>query len=1173
MKHSVHIFLSKASEEVLLDLRTYVAKYADNDLGSYFRGLLCTFNEKKKTLQIQRAIIKPDENLTFTSNIDQQWESMLVDEVNIPEKELQDQLTAYIQDIWTQTLNLNYTGNENLQIYFHIPLFESDSWKLAERMLAIIHTIKNDIDIDIIGYWCDLSDVFNVNEKVSVLKDIATKTRNAIVAYRKKNDFVKHFVLIQNCNENGLSLSLSRDTFGRLLGEFALMGIENYDSVFEYTGTKELQTMGMSMLNLDAYYFIQYMLQCAFLRIIKQENVQCDHVELTEAAKFIDDILKDWVHLKSDFFNQVFESLAIQGYDVNAIMPLVNPKIADKFTELYKLLTDKIINNNEFSLPQKKAMLSALLCDDDELFLYDTLNSSEQLVLMDLERESLQFFIDENNKVATADPEKPKPFILPPYKEGTATARLVTDDIKKIRYEQRNLIAAIRRVEDELEKVKNSILQHEERSKCLIHGGKIVYKDKTYHLFTDKDIVKLDEDYVPKQKASESSVDLTSGFTTIRSQGQQGSCLSHSLVAVMEYFMKQNNVPSPDLSEQFLYYNARKEANMENENAGTNVVASVATLIRDGICSEEMWPYTEEALYVEPSKEAYDDAQLRKVVKAYNVPNDIETIKAVLAEGYPVVFAVRLFNSFTDGLNGFIPMPSKEDLQSERDDQHSLHAMVLCGFNEENKVFKVRNSWGTDFGDNGYCYLPYQYFEQYVVPMSTVITQMDLAIKGEKEAQIIHTQYEIHLTDRKQLNFSESDMVIQYELRRRFLEREQQRLAQYRDENDKLVDYYESLKIPLKSHENHDKIRDANIDRLNKLIADTQKEVADFVPKLSETIKAFKFRTFWTSLIAGLASILFAVLLILSYRKDWVRFMPESVVLTGWRWFLFICLCIGILFLIIYLIVRIHKRITKEIMGKRHQDELNRQIIEYQDEIDKLPLKMNLAGSLLEKFFDLTEKMLERNDGTAHFLMNLKTWQEQAQAEHQQMLAKRREDDATVQDETPHCAVFVSLLHNPVLETYFEQFGEKIVGDLKLSTYLETYKASEEGIIDVQQSLKKDIVQRLKSRIEEFILSTYLSNIGKDSIYKYLPNDFANLKELLKDLERRSKLFAHIALNEVPKMKQEIFVRLTDPNQDAQIKGQITATLGDGIEVCPIASPSKMVFLRMMDINLSDLVE
>jgi C1A family cysteine protease len=35
--------------------------------------------------------------------------------------------------------------------------------------------------------------------------------------------------------------------------------------------------------------------------------------------------------------------------------------------------------------------------------------------------------------------------------------------------------------------------------------------------------------------------------------------------------------------------------------------------------------------------------------------------------------------------------------------------MLCVGYSDPDRVFIVRNSWGSDWGDKGYCYIPYDY--------------------------------------------------------------------------------------------------------------------------------------------------------------------------------------------------------------------------------------------------------------------------------------------------------------------------------------------------------------------------------------------------------------------------------------------------------------------------------
>ena len=37
------------------------------------------------------------------------------------------------------------------------------------------------------------------------------------------------------------------------------------------------------------------------------------------------------------------------------------------------------------------------------------------------------------------------------------------------------------------------------------------------------------------------------------------------------------------------------------------------------------------------------------------------------------------------------------------------HAVMAVGYNDDKKVIIVRNSWGVNWGDNGYFYMPYAF--------------------------------------------------------------------------------------------------------------------------------------------------------------------------------------------------------------------------------------------------------------------------------------------------------------------------------------------------------------------------------------------------------------------------------------------------------------------------------
>merc|ERR1719221_2391022 len=109
-----------------------------------------------------------------------------------------------------------------------------------------------------------------------------------------------------------------------------------------------------------------------------------------------------------------------------------------------------------------------------------------------------------------------------------------------------------------------------------------------------------------------------------------------------------------------------------------------------------MWPYHEESFTNRPSSRCYEAALNNRVKEYGRVEQNLEEMKACLAEGYPFVFGFAVFSSFMSAevaRTGVMPFPqSWEQFLGG-------HAVQACGYDEERRVFIVRNSWGESWGD------------------------------------------------------------------------------------------------------------------------------------------------------------------------------------------------------------------------------------------------------------------------------------------------------------------------------------------------------------------------------------------------------------------------------------------------------------------------------------------
>ena len=76
-----------------------------------------------------------------------------------------------------------------------------------------------------------------------------------------------------------------------------------------------------------------------------------------------------------------------------------------------------------------------------------------------------------------------------------------------------------------------------------------------------------------------------------------------------------------------------------------------------------------------------------------------DDVKKVLSAGCPVHLAMNTGTSFSDvGRDGVF------NAAEPASGRHGRHAMLLVGYT--GNYYIVKNSWGADWGDQGYCYVP-----------------------------------------------------------------------------------------------------------------------------------------------------------------------------------------------------------------------------------------------------------------------------------------------------------------------------------------------------------------------------------------------------------------------------------------------------------------------------------
>ena len=200
-----------------------------------------------------------------------------------------------------------------------------------------------------------------------------------------------------------------------------------------------------------------------------------------------------------------------------------------------------------------------------------------------------------------------------------------------------------------------------------------------------------------KVAITKSAVELK--MPTIYDQKDLGSCVSNAIGLCLNYWLKINS------SRLFIYWNARAIGKYDMyQDTGLTVRDGCKSVSKFFVTDEKNWVYDISKFDMIPPLTAYNKVINLSDMSYTSVPQDLNSIKQYLINSCPIVFGIAVYSSFMGNNNGMIPMP---DVSTES--LLGYHCVLIVGFDDSKLMFKVANSWGTNWGQKGYCYLPYAY--------------------------------------------------------------------------------------------------------------------------------------------------------------------------------------------------------------------------------------------------------------------------------------------------------------------------------------------------------------------------------------------------------------------------------------------------------------------------------
>lgn len=141
---------------------------------------------------------------------------------------------------------------------------------------------------------------------------------------------------------------------------------------------------------------------------------------------------------------------------------------------------------------------------------------------------------------------------------------------------------------------------------------------------------------------------------------------------------------------------------------GTSFKAAFDVMLNRGVATLETAPYSLSGGCNEfPSSLWTAEAADYKIATYRQIALDIDKIKARLAQGEAIAAGAKVGDNFINWNSSSVL--SSETYTSDAS-KNAYQALVLCGYDDSKSAFRLLNSWGKEWGDNGMIWVDYNFF-------------------------------------------------------------------------------------------------------------------------------------------------------------------------------------------------------------------------------------------------------------------------------------------------------------------------------------------------------------------------------------------------------------------------------------------------------------------------------